>query len=122
MEILLVEDDDQIREGLELFLKNAGNTIFAASDGQAGMVIFLSTEIDLIITDMIMPKMNGLVFIKNVRLTARPVRIIAISGAGPENLYPPEELKMSKSFGANFILRKPFAMTEISKAVKEVFE
>ena len=58
--ILLVEDDKEIREGVEIFLKSQGYVVFQAADGLEGLKALEENEIDLAIVDVMMPKMDGI--------------------------------------------------------------
>ncbi len=58
--ILLVEDDKEIREGVEIFLKSQGYEVFQAADGVEGLKVLEEREIDLAIVDVMMPRMDGI--------------------------------------------------------------
>ena len=58
--ILLVEDDKEIREGVEIYLKSQGYEVFQAADGIEGLRILDQEEIHLAIVDVMMPRMDGI--------------------------------------------------------------
>lgn len=58
--ILIVEDDKEIREGVEIYLKSQGYQVFQAGDGVEGLEILEREEIHLAIVDIMMPRMDGI--------------------------------------------------------------
>ena len=67
--ILLVEDDKEIREGVEIFLKSQGYQVYQAADGLEGLEILKNHEIDLAIVDVMMPRMDGITMTARLRET-----------------------------------------------------
>ena len=65
--ILLVEDDKEIREGVEIFLKSQGYVVFQASDGAEGLRVLEEREVDLAIVDVMMPRMDGITMTAKLR-------------------------------------------------------
>ena len=65
--ILLVEDDKEIREGVEIFLKSQGYVVFQAADGVEGLEILEREEIHLAIVDIMMPRMDGITMTARLR-------------------------------------------------------
>lgn len=78
--ILIVDDDEQIREMLSVALEAEGNQVYTASDGQEGIRQVYDIRPDLVITDLNMPRMNGYEFCKTARLMT-DVPIIMMSGS-----------------------------------------
>ena len=66
--ILLVEDDKEIREGVEIFLKSQGYAVFQAADGVEGLRVLEEREIDLAIVDVMMPRMDGITTVSYTHL------------------------------------------------------
>ena len=66
--ILLVEDDKEIREGVEIFLKSQGYEVFQAADGLEGLEILKNQPIDLAIVDVMMPRMDGITTVSYTHL------------------------------------------------------
>ena len=81
--ILLIDDDDSLRAMLGIYLARAGHTVIQAHDGQEGLELFPATAADLVITDMMMPKKDGLEVLRALRDNQPPVKIIAMSGGMP---------------------------------------
>jgi len=113
--ILLVDDDDLIRDLLRHALTKAGHAVRQAGDGKEGLRLYLESPADLVITDLIMPEQEGLGFIMELRKVAPDARVIAISGGIAQNkeLY----LQMAAKLGAAAVLAKPFALAELLQAI-----
>ena len=58
--VLIVEDDKEIREGVEIYLKSQGYEVYQAADGLEGLKVIESQEIHLAIVDVMMPRMDGI--------------------------------------------------------------
>ena len=58
--VLIVEDDKEIREGIEIYLKSQGYEVFQAADGIEGLDVIRKEEIHLAIVDVMMPRMDGI--------------------------------------------------------------
>ena len=65
--ILIVEDDKEIREGIEIYLKNQGYSVSQAADGIEGLQKIESEEFHLAIVDIMMPRMDGITMMMKVR-------------------------------------------------------
>lgn len=80
--ILVIEDDDSIRDYLCRILEKAGHQVIGAENGKQGIVLYREHNSDLVITDIIMPEMEGIETILNIRSDCPEAKIIAISGGG----------------------------------------
>jgi CheY-like chemotaxis protein len=118
--ILVIEDDVEVREVLRRILEHAGYEVEEASDGEEGINRYREKQADLVITDIIMPKKEGIETITDLRIEFPDVKVIAISGGG--RLGPEPYLELAKSFGANHIIMKPFSTAEILDAVQELLK
>jgi DNA-binding response OmpR family regulator len=118
--ILLVEDDDAIREIVRKALVSAGYDVEEAADGAVAVAAYVRRPSDLVITDLVMPEKDGLQAIIELRRLDPAVKIIAMSGGGrmlaPAQLY----LESARLFGARRILAKPFNMAALLATVSEV--
>ena len=101
--ILLIDDDDTVRTMLRLTLVHFGHTVIEARDGKEGLELFQDANVDLLITDIVMPEKEGLEVLMELRKKHPPVKIIAISGG--------DYLHMAKLMGAAKVLAKPFPPT-----------
>ena len=119
-QILIIDDEPMIRSILRKMFENEGFKAITASDGQKGLELFNKEQVDLIITDIVMPEKEGTELIIELRKGHPDVPIIAISGGGknPANDY----LNIAKLLGANEVLEKPFTKKELLNAVKKVLK
>ncbi len=80
--ILIIEDDEEIRDLLESLLTREGYTVATAANGKQGVAAFLAQPFDLVITDIIMPEKDGIEAIMDLRRGRPELKLIAISGGG----------------------------------------
>jgi CheY-like chemotaxis protein len=114
--ILLIDDDDAVREALRLTLTHLGHDVTMARDGAEGLELFEKTKPDLLITDIVMPVKEGIEVLLELRSRKAPVKIIAISGGGRVNAR--QYLAMAKLLGAAQVLEKPFTREELTQALR----
>jgi len=114
--ILLVEDEDAVRMFASRALKNKGYTVYEADSGVSALKLMEETEaqIDLIVSDVMMPQMDGPTLVKKIRETDKDLKVIFISGYAEDAL---DDNIMDKNF--NF-LSKPFSLKQLAEQVKEV--
>lgn len=79
LKILIVEDDEIARENAVEFLEEFSTNIYEAPDAFEGLKIYEKTSPDIIITDIEMPKLNGLEFVKKIRESDKKVQIIVLT-------------------------------------------
>ncbi len=82
--ILIVEDDKEIREGIEIYLKNQGYIVFQASDGVEGLEKIEKEEIHLAIVDVMMPRMDGITMMMKTREKGYDFPVIMLSAKSEE--------------------------------------
>jgi DNA-binding NtrC family response regulator len=78
--ILIVDDDDGVRESLKLLLEHRGFTVTAARDGEEGLKIIEASNIHIVLCDIVMPKMDGIEFLKRVHEFNSCVEVIMFTG------------------------------------------
>ncbi len=105
--VLLVDDDSIVLDTLCQILEGAGYDVQAASGGTMGLDFYRSRPFDVVITDVIMPEMDGIEFIQNLRLIDPLVKVIAISGGSGKGYF--ENLEAIRRLTPVAILPKPFA-------------
>jgi two-component system response regulator HydG len=119
MRALIIEDDPELRRLLKMSLEAAGIETLTAADGKRGLALMKDTRFDVVVTDILMPTMDGLEVIQAVRAGHKDVKIIAISGGG-RKLPGPEVLGMAEMLGADAALTKPFTREELLATVDAV--
>lgn len=113
--ILLIDDDDTSRQAVQRMLERAGHTVDSTGNGREAIDRYQAGEVDLLITDLIMPEMDGLEIIQEVRRKDPGARILAISGGG--RVQAEEYLSVARKFGAVEVLPKPFTSQDLKAAV-----
>ena len=116
--ILVVDDDDQVRTVLRLILERAGHTVSDAADGHQALAEFRNEVPDLVITDIVMPEMDGIETIMELRRHHGDVKIIAVSGGG--RVHPHDCLNWASKFGVDYTFTKPLDRRELLAAVDEL--
>jgi len=114
--ILVIDDEENIRELVRAILENAGYEVLDAADGNLGIEIFQANQVDLIITDLIMPGKEGIETISELKKEQPDLKIIAISGAVDSSTY----LHLAGSLGADETLGKPFKVNELIETVERL--
>jgi len=115
--ILVTDDDKQTRDLVATFLGYKGYTVLQACDAIEALEKIESGDIDLVVTDVMMPKVNGLEFIKRVK-AVRPEIVAIVYSAFGSNAMTENLLKA----GAFFYLEKPFDLEELDSIVQRGFE
>jgi CheY-like chemotaxis protein len=116
--ILVIDDDEQVRQLLANVLRRRGFEVIEAHDGLSALRLLESTQVDLVITDLVMPRMEGLETIRHLR-AAGQTRIIAMSGSGSGTGYL-DYLDYAEKLGADATFAKPFAPPEVVHAVEQL--
>ncbi len=113
--ILVVEDDPSITLGLEMNLEAEGYDVTIAVDGEDGLTRALSSKFDLVILDVMLPKMNGFEVVKAIRNRGNHVPVVMLSARGAEM-----DKVMGLELGAEDYITKPFGLAELLARVKAV--
>ena len=116
--ILLIDDDDLLREALRLTLVHFGHAVIAARNGREGLAQLAHAEVDLVITDIVMPDQDGLEVVRALQKRRPPVKIIAISGGARGSSV--DYLPVARRFGAAKVLAKPFSNEALLSAIEAV--
>jgi CheY-like chemotaxis protein len=118
--ILLIDDMKGVRRTVSAVLTRAGHSVTEADDGGAGLELLKSERFDLVITDMLMPKHDGMeVLLFLEQLQSRP-RVLAISGGGSQ--VSADEAFMLARSKADATLAKPFDNSELLAAVDKLLK
>lgn len=116
--LLIVEDMKGVRDSLEVILSIAGYQVVLAQNGQEGLDKAKSGNYDLIITDILMPELDGTEMIMQLKSAGLDTPILAIS-AGGNGVSADTALTLAKE-KANAILEKPFSREDLLKAVEQL--
>ncbi len=117
--ILIIDDDEQVRQMCRDVLEREGFEVDVAPDGVIGLEKFDERPSDIVICDIFMPNKDGIETIRELTRTYFDVKVIAMSG-GAVGL--PDYLPSARLFGAADILHKPFTPVELITAVRGVLD
>ena len=118
--ILIIDDEKPILDFLKERLMGEGFNVLTAIDGKEGMNLFNDNQVDLVITDIIMPDKDGFGTIIELKRICPDIKIIAMSGGGRG--HPKYYLETAKSFGAQYTFEKPFKTRDLVEAVHELLK
>ena len=118
--VLVIDDDQPLRDLFRELLARGGHRAEAFATAKEGLARLEAEQVDLVVTDVIMPETDGLETIREIRRTHPGVRVVAVSGGGAyEGL---DYLHLAKLMGANATLSKPVRMQKLLSTVAEVLE
>ncbi|MDR3593271.1 response regulator [Clostridium sp.] len=118
--ILVVEDNSSVRKFIRLILENANYNVYEASNGEEGIEVYKKLgNIDLIITDIYMPKKTGLELVIELRKENNDKNIIIFSDGG-ENDFS-NELGICEALGATYFIKKDKIIDDLIKLVDKIF-
>ena len=113
--ILVVEDDESITLGLQMNLEAEGYRVTVAMDGEDGLTQALAGNFDLLVLDVMLPRMNGFELVRSLRAKGENVPVIMLSARGEEM-----DKVMGLELGAEDYITKPFGLAELLARVKAV--
>ncbi len=116
--ILVIDDEKELRVMLREMLEQAGYEVVEAEDSKGGIERFRQAPVDLVITDLFMPKGSGLEAIQKLKADYPDVKIIAISGV--DSRIRNELLARAKEGGALRVFAKPVNLKELREAIQEL--
>ncbi|WP_022852990.1 PAS domain-containing hybrid sensor histidine kinase/response regulator [Thermodesulfatator atlanticus] len=114
--ILVVEDDDLVREPIVELLRSSGYQVEAASDGLAALEVLTKKKFDLVISDLIMPKMGGEKLAKKIKELYPDTKIILASG------YPEGSIPIDGKLENIAFVSKPYSFSQLLRKIHEVLE
>ena len=106
--VLIVEDDKNIRKLIEIKLKSQGYDVYTAENGVSGLDVISANHIDIMLVDVMMPKMDGYEFIKTVREGGFNIPAIMVTARGSI-----EDKSKGFSYGVDDYMVKPIDFTEL---------
>lgn len=114
--VLVIEDNDVMRELLARMLQRKGFAVETVANGHDGLTLFGLQSFDLVITDMVMPRMNGLELIQALKRMRPDVKVIAVSGHDDRIGY----LRVALQIGAKAVCLKPVTPADLVQTVRAV--
>jgi DNA-binding NtrC family response regulator len=116
--LLVIDDNTEILNSLNNFLKKRGFSVSAAANGLDGLKLFEASSdgFDLVVTDLVMPNISGVALISIFKERKPNMPVIAITGYGEQ----PESL--AREAKADVVLEKPFKLDELEKIIRELLD
>lgn len=111
--ILVVEDDESITLGLRMNLEAEGYEVSVAHDGQEGLERARSGDYDLVLLDVMLPRVNGFEIVRTLREEGRNMPVLMLSARGAEM-----DKVMGLELGAEDYITKPFSLAELLARIK----
>jgi CheY-like chemotaxis protein len=123
--VLIIDDEEAVRGALKRVLERAGYTVRLAASGPEGLQALRAQLADIVITDIVMPKVHGVETIKAIVHEFPQIRVVAISGGGnfgiseykPNAITTTAFLTAAQSAGAHAVLTKPFETRDVLQAI-----
>jgi DNA-binding response OmpR family regulator len=112
--ILVVDDEPNIREVVELYLRRDGHTVVSAADGEEALKLYRQTEPDLVVLDLMLPKVSGLEVCRRIQADGR-IPVVMLTARGEE-----EDRIVGLGIGADDYVVKPFSPRELAARVGAV--
>jgi len=113
--ILVIDDDPVLRRVITLALEGVGHSVLRCENGRKAIDYLEHGHADLLITDIIMPEMDGVETVRAARRLQPLLPILAMSGGG--SFGPADYLGIARAFGATAVLAKPFRPAELVELV-----
>jgi CheY-like chemotaxis protein len=117
--VLVVDDDELMRSLLAVTLGKEGHAVVLARNGREALERLEEHAFHLVVTDMLMPEMDGLQLIMTLRKTKPELPIIAMSGGSPRSRSC---LEQAQELGATCVLAKPFQPKQLFDAIHHVVD
>ena len=116
--VLVVDDQPEFRRGMLRLLERAGHVASEAADGAEGLRRIAAGDVDLVVTDLFMPDMDGLEFMRELARRRPGTRVIAVSGGS--FMEASSILAVASTLGAVRTLSKPIDPPQFLALVEEV--
>lgn len=112
---LVIDDDTQVRCLVAMMLKRAGYEVAQAKDGEEGIGQCAALDPEVIATDIVMPRHDGIDILCEAKARPRQPRVVAISGGSPR--LQVDFLQVAERLGADAVVQKPFTPAQLLWAV-----
>jgi len=117
MRVLIVDDEPNIMVSVEFLMRQEGHEVETAADGESALKLLASFDPDLVLLDVMMPKMSGFDVLQRIRTDSdlpNPA-VIMLTARGRE-----VEVEKGRALGADAYVTKPFATQDLVTAVRDV--
>ena len=115
MHVLLIDDEPMVRKIVRKMLERQGHVVVEAENGRIGLAELRKNSFDLVVTDIVMPQVEGLEVLMNVRQHHPSLPVVVMSGTG--HALALKSLELASKLGATAILQKPFASDALAQAI-----
>lgn len=116
--ILILDDDPQILKMTSLMLTKHGHQVLTSANGKDALSTIETQGIEVLLTDILMPEIDGIEVINDCRKRKLPVSIVAMSG-GRRKISAEFNLKSAQMLGAKAVLPKPFSQQQLIDSVNQ---
>jgi PAS domain S-box-containing protein len=110
--VLVVEDAEQLRQAIQAGLASVGYRVLTAAHGRQALEILSREQVDLVLTDVVMPQMGGEALLRELQARAPDLKVVAITGHVMDT-----DLQGLQRAGFNAALSKPFSIEELSEVI-----
>ena len=112
--ILLVDDEPLIIKGLKYYLEQEGYEILAAADGEEALRLFFENNVDLVLLDVMLPKLDGIQVCQRIRESSNvPIIMLTAKGEDMDKI-------LGLEYGADDYMTKPFNILEVKARIKTI--
>ena len=114
---MITDDEESILEYFEDVLSDMGLDVYAARDGQEALEMLENLQPDLMLVDLMMPKVDGIQLIETIRKADKKIPVIVVSGTEDDR-----KKAAAKSKGANVVLPKPLDLSEFENTIWQLLD
>jgi CheY-like chemotaxis protein len=116
--VLIADDDPMIANVMQRLLQRQGISSKSVSNGREALRYLQTNQVDLVITDILMPEVDGYELIPKLRKISPTIRILAMTGNAPQFAF--DMHRMARMLGADRVIGKPFELPDLLKLVDEL--
>lgn len=116
--ILIVDDNPTIRWSLSKLLRSSGYEVVETCDGQEALTALVMNDVDMVLTDLYMPEVDGIELLIRLKDSKRNQPIVAMSGGG--HLETSAVLTLARDLGVTATIEKPFTADDLLELIGNV--
>ncbi len=118
--ILVVDDEEVMRELIRDILEDAGYDVLTASDGNEALALFKKNNVDVVLTDLIMPNKDGEEVVQELRKINPDAKIIVMSGGG--QISGEDHIQLLEDLDVQHAIVKPINAKQLLKDIEEMLD